>query len=295
MQSHFDNGSYLAVPMAPWETNKRPLDSQDAPDTVSSSPKRSCTPENTFSSGFPAVTDSHDGTLSEDRAAETPLPLLGVNAENEPPCRAFPGADTTLPNFIHQPGTWDQVHDTVWETLSKTDYLLEVAYSPSRLFETTKTFMDNEGLDQGTPFPHMDNITSNQGSDTPEKNAGDLTSTEPNMDIASYLGLMDTELEHTKTEHQCKMDCSPTASRLGNITTQEALNSFCDSPDATGIMEHDTQLSLEASTPPKSLCSLEGPVVFTPDNDEDPSLTNFNTCLGLVRRITRTHCPLIGN
>lgn len=104
MQSPSNNESYLAVPMASWETKKRPLESQDAPDTVSSTPKRSCTPENTFLSGLAPMADSHDGTFSVDRAAETTLPLLGVNAESEQPCHAIPRMDTAVPNFAHQPG-----------------------------------------------------------------------------------------------------------------------------------------------------------------------------------------------
>lgn len=160
MQSDSDNGSYLAIPMASWETNKRSPEA--APDTVSSSPKRSCTPKNTFSSGF------------------------------------------------HQPVT------------------------------------------------------------------------------------MDTEWEDATTEVHHEMDCSNTVFRLGNNTTQEALDSACDSLDATGLVEHETQPDFQASTPPRRLTSLEDPDALTPNNDEDPSTPNFNTCLGLVRHITQTPGPLIG-
>lgn len=319
MQSPSDNGSYLAVPLASWETKKRPLESQDAPDTVSSTPKRRLTPENTFSSGCAPMTDSHDGIISVNQAAAATFPLLGVNAESEQPCHAIPRMHTAEPNFVHQPGpmhgpmsnqnmqssyvsqfathhngTWDQLQDTIWETFSETDDLLDVAYSPSRLFETTETFMDNEILAQGTSFPQMDNTTSNQSSDAPGSNAGDLTFTEPNMEIASYLGHMDTESKHATTESQREPDWGATAFQLGNITGQKALDSPCYSPDASGVVELETQLDSPASTPSRSVSSLEDPDALTPNNDEDPSRPNFNTCLGLVRHITQNSCPLKG-
>lgn len=95
MQPYSGSEPYLAVPVATWETNKRPYDEQGAPEIVSNSSKRSCTPENTFSSKYLAVSDSNYDAFTGDAAVETALPPPDAIAESKLPCRTLPGVDKT--------------------------------------------------------------------------------------------------------------------------------------------------------------------------------------------------------
>lgn len=312
MQAPSDNEAYLTVPLPPWETIKRPLDSQDAPDTVSSSPKRSCTPENTFSSKYFPVSASNEDISSAGPAVGTTLPLLGPSLESELTYDAFPGTDAPILNFIHQPGhiqisssnqathwphsfqlttphdgTWNQVHNPFWESFGYECDRPDIGYSPSQVFETTETFMDNEYLVQDHPFPYMGDIISNQQSDPPEDSSGHVFSLEPNTDVTRCSGPMETEMETTKREGY-EGHPSPMTSPLDDTAPQKTLEIFVPPTDVLRTVGHDAQLGVEVSKPFKS-CNFEGQAVSKPADDEDRSLAKLDTCLGLVRRSNRYH------
>lgn len=313
MQAPPDNEAYLTVPLAPWETNKRPLDSQDAPDTVSSSPKRSCTPENTFLSKCFPVSASNGESPSVDPEVETTFPLVGVHLDSELGYAAYSAADAAISNFTHQPGpmhvsssnqathlrhssqvtpqydgTWNQVHNPVWDSFGYADDRPDIVYSPSQVFETTQDFMDNEYLVQDNLFPGMGDITLNQQSDPPENDSGDVYPTGPNTDITGYPGPMETEMATTEREGRFEGHHSPLTILLDDTGLSESLDAFVPSTDAIGTTEHDIQSGLEARKPSKS-CNFEGQAVSKPTDDEDRSLAKLDTCLGLVRRINRNH------
>lgn len=316
MKAPPDNEDYLAVPLAPWETIKRPLDSQDAPNTVSSSPKRSCTPENTFPSKCFPVSASNEDISSVGPAVGTTLPLLVPSFESELTYDAFPGTDAPILNFIQEPGpthisssnqathrphsfqlttphdgTWDQVYSPVWESFDYEDDRPDIIYSPSQIFETNETFMDNGCLVRGNPFPYMGDIMSNQQSDPPGDSSGDAFSSEPNTDVTRYPGPVETEMGTTKREGY-EGHPSPMTILLDNTTPQKSLDIFVPPTDVIRTVGHDTQLGVEASKQLKS-CNFEGQAISKPADDEDRSLAKLDTCLGLVRGTNPNHCQPI--
>lgn len=314
MQAPSDNGASLTVPLAPWETIKRPLDSENAPDTVSNSPKRSCTPENTFSSGRFSVPASKEGTSAVDPAAGTTPPL---NLGSEFTYNALPETDTAMSNFIHQPEptrvsssnqatrlphssqlttqhdeVWNQVYSPLCESIGFADDRPGIVYSRSQKFETTESFMDNEYRIQGNLFPDMDDITLDQQLGPPEDSSGNVYPTGPNTEIPYYPGPMETEMGTTKRESKYEGHPEPMAILLDETAPRKSLDIFVPSTDVIDTIEHDNQLGAGASKPFKS-CNFEGQAVSKPIDDEDRSLTNFDTCLGLVRLINRNHCQKI--
>ncbi|KAK2605584.1 hypothetical protein N8I77_008412 [Diaporthe amygdali] len=296
MQTPSDSRSYLVVPPAPWGTKKRPFNSQDAPDNISSSPKRSCTPEDTFASKCPPASACHYDASSVNPAVKTGLPLSGVDSESTLPCRTLFGARTTSRSFNHHPGpvhssastqasqvsrlsqfepqhdgTWGQMYDPVWESFVNADDGSDMRYNPNpaQYMETTETSMKNGDFVQDTTFPYLGDISLNQNH--PENIAGDLVFTEPKMD---------TNMESTETERQHEIHSSPMAFLLDDTTSLEFPDNFVSS---TGPIGYDIQQGIEVDKPCKPTPKFEGAVACNPTGGEHAPLgSKFNTCLGLV-------------